>query len=66
MNFFEQIIYLIKEYYDVFLSGLGITLLLAICGTIFGLIIGMFLALGRNLTCNKNDNTFAKIITFQK
>ena len=55
MNFFEQIIYLIKEYYDVFLSGLGITLLLAICGTIFGLIIGMFLALGRNLTCNKND-----------
>lgn len=62
MNFFEQIIYLIKEYYDVFLSGLGITLLLAICGTIFGLIIGMFLALGRNLTCNKNDNTFIKII----
>ena len=49
MSFFEQIVYLIKNYYKTFLSGLGITILLAVVGTFVGLILGMILALGRKL-----------------
>ena len=62
MSFFEQIAYLIKNYYKTFLSGLGITILLAVVGTFVGLILGMILALGRNLKPNKNDNVFIKIL----
>ena len=62
MSFFEQIGYLIKNYYKTFLSGLGITILLAVVGTFVGLILGMILALGRNLKPNKNDNVFIKIL----
>ena len=62
MSFFEQIGYLIKNYYKTFLSGLGVTILLAVVGTFVGLILGMILALGRNLKPNKNDNVFIKIL----
>lgn len=60
MNIFEQIIYLISKYWKIFLSGIGVTLLLAFVGTIIGLLFGMGLALLRNLKCHEKDSAFVK------
>lgn len=62
MNFFDQIKYLLNKFGKNLFKGTLITILLAIVGTFVGLLLGMGLALLRNLKTNKKDNTFIKII----
>ena len=58
----EQIIYLLENYGKTFLKGLGATLLLAICGTLFGLLIGILIAVIRNNKVLPTDSTIKKIL----
>ena len=62
MNFFEKIIYLLDKYGGEYLNGTLMTLLLAVVGTIVGLILGCGLAIVRNLECKLKDNTFVKVL----
>ncbi|MFA7701103.1 MAG: amino acid ABC transporter permease [Bacilli bacterium] len=58
MSFFERVGYLLGKYGDLFLRGVGVTLLLAIAGTGIGLILGLGLALLRNLAPTAQDSKF--------
>lgn len=49
MNFFEDVGYLLNNYWSIYLSGFASTLILSVFGTVVGLIIGIFLAFGRNI-----------------
>ncbi len=60
MNTFSKIGYLLKNYWNTFLTGLVSTLILAITGTVVGLIIGIFIALGKNIHISKDDNVVLK------
>ena len=60
MNTFSRIGYLLKNYWNTFLTGLVSTLILAITGTVVGLIIGIFIALGKNIHISKDDNVVLK------
>ena len=62
MSFFDQIKYLLNKFGANLLKGTLITILLAIVGTFVGLLLGMGLALIRNLKINKKDNVFIKFI----
>lgn len=62
MSFFEQIKYLLNKFGTNLLKGTLITILLAIIGTFVGLILGMGLALLRNLKTNKKDKVIIKIL----
>lgn len=62
MNFFEKIGYLLTNYYTSIFNGVLWTLLLAIAGTIVGLILGIGLALLRNMKCNPTDKVIIKIL----
>lgn len=46
----------------MFFEGVGVTLLLAVVGTLLGLLIGIGLALLRNLKTTPKDNVFVKCI----
>lgn len=58
----ERIGYLLGKYGDLFLKGVGVTLLLAIAGTAIGLILGLGLALLRNLKRTPQDSRFKVVI----
>ena len=65
MTSLDRIGYLLGKYGDLFLKGVGVTLLLAIVGTAVGLILGLGLALLRNLKRTPQDariKTFFKVI----
>ena len=48
-SFFEWIVFLVKEYYPLFLRGVGVTLAVSITGTVIGFIIGLGVALLRTI-----------------
>lgn len=50
-----------QEYGQLFLDGLLTTVILAIVGTVAGLILGVFLAFARNIKVNEEDSAFKKI-----
>lgn len=58
----DNIIYLLQRYGLLFLEGVATTILLAVTGILVGLILGMVLALIRNIKAAKHDNSFVKII----
>lgn len=62
MTSLEKILLLLERYGGLFLQGVGITLLLAITGIIVGLIVGMGLALIRNLKILPSDRLFLKVL----
>lgn len=64
MNFFEQIGYLLQKFGASFLWGTLTTILLAIVGTGVGLVLGMGLALQRNLAPGAFDSKGRKAIKF--
>ena len=61
MNIFEDIGYLITNYYQFFLYGLLSTIILSVFGTVVGLFLGIFIALGKRLTLKKTDKWYNKI-----
>lgn len=58
----ERIGYLLSKYGDLFLKGVGVTLLLAIVGTGLGLVLGLGLALLRNLKPTLQDSRFKAVM----
>lgn len=64
MNIWEDIIYLIENYFQMFLDGLISTLILAIIGTIVGLFLGVFLAFGKGIKANRTDNFLIKCVKY--
>lgn len=57
----SSIISLIENYYPLFLEGLKVTIIVALAGTIGGLIIGLIVYFFRSLTTNFNDNWLVKL-----
>ena len=53
---------IIQTYHDFFLQGMGITLLVALVGTIGGIILGMLIYFLRALKIHFTDSTFVKVI----
>ncbi len=62
MSFINDIINLIIGYYPLLLEGIFNTLLLATVGTIFGIMIGLVIAIIYNMEINKRDSKLMKII----
>ncbi|HPV69724.1 MAG TPA: amino acid ABC transporter permease [Bacilli bacterium] len=62
MSTADRIGYLLGKYGDLFLKGVGVTLLLAVVGTGIGLLLGLGLALLRNLKPTPQDSKFKSIL----
>ncbi len=60
-NFFDWVIYLFVDYFPLFLNGIKFTLLIAFTGTIFGIIIGLFVGAIRAIKMNPSDSLMTKI-----
>lgn len=54
MSFFSDILDIITEYHSYLLSGVGYTMLIALIGTVAGLIIGLFTGIVRTIPMSKN------------
>lgn len=61
MNIFGDIGYLLKEYWSFFLKGTISTIVLSVFGTFVGLLLGIFLALGKNLKTSPQNTKFGNI-----
>lgn len=62
-QFFKTILYIISNYYEIILYGLGITLLLSLVGTIGGFILSLGLTQTRLIHIDKKrDSSFSRII----
>lgn len=66
MGFFEEVAYILKNYYKFFLRGLGYTLLISLVSTIIGLIIGLIIGVIRTMpkARTKTGRVFRKILDF--
>ena len=60
MNFFTDVIQIVTEHYPFLLRGIGYTMLIALIGTVAGLVIG--LATGVLRTCPMSKNGFVRIM----
>lgn len=54
MNFFENVINIITKYHSLLLDGLGYTMLIALTGTIFGLVIGLLTGIVKTIPMSKS------------
>ena len=61
-DFFGWVFYLIGKYGSIFLHGAGVTILLAVVGTIIGCIIGLLVGVLRTLPLKPNANPVLKIL----
>ncbi|QIK70915.1 ABC transporter substrate-binding protein/permease [Erysipelothrix sp. HDW6C] len=61
-GFIAGVGFLLQNYWPMFLNGLGTTLLIALCGTFFGLIIGLVIAGLRQIKVNSRDRSIVKFI----
>ncbi len=61
-DFFGWVLYLLDKYKLIFLHGAGVTLLLAIVGTLIGCIIGLLVGVLRTLPLKPNANLLVKIL----
>lgn len=59
---FERFFGIFANYYDLILYSLCTTLILAIFGTVVGLILGIFLAYGKNIKIKETDKIYIKIL----
>ena len=66
MEFLTEVWEIVVKYRDLLLDGLGYTMLIALTGTIFGLIIGIFTGIIRTIPMSKNTfvSVIQKIINF--
>lgn len=60
-NFFGWVLFLLKEYGDLFIQGTINTVIIAITGTILGFLIGLLVAIARTIPRSKNDSSVKKI-----
>ncbi|MEG0365391.1 MAG: amino acid ABC transporter permease [Coprobacillus sp.] len=61
MSFFEKVWWIFTNNSDLFIYGIKMTLLLAIAGTIIGLLIGLLLSITRLIECNERDLLIKRI-----
>lgn len=54
MNFFKEVISIINNNYDLLLKGVGVTLLLALTGTVIGLVLGILAGVIKTAPYSKN------------
>lgn len=57
----QWIVYLTQEYWPLFLSGAGITLLIALSGTIIGFLIGLIIGVIRTIPVDQNTGVLARM-----
>ena len=55
-SFFQWVGFILSEYGTLFLSGVGITLLVAITGTVIGFVIGLLVAILRTIPVHPKDS----------
>lgn len=60
MNFFSWIAKIVSEYWPLFLSGIGYTLLISIIGTVAGFLIGLIVAIVRTIPVSQSDAPLKK------
>ncbi len=60
MSSWDKIVSLLSNYWKTFLDGVASTLILAIIGTLCGLVIGIFVALLRNMEIKDGDSGVIK------
>jgi len=60
MNLGNDIVYLLKNYFQYYLVGLASTCILSLVGTVVGLLLGMFLGLGKNNNILPTDPWYLK------
>lgn len=63
LSFFEKVLEIFSEHFDLFLYGVEITLLVAVVGTIGGLIIGLILSIARSYEAIETDSWIKKCIS---
>lgn len=61
-GFFPQVWFFFRYYWQQFLGGIGITLLLSILGTIFGFALGLGLAYLRKMEEDKTDSKLVRVL----
>lgn len=64
MNLGNDISYLLNNYFELFLLGIASTSILALVGTGVGLLLGIFLGLGKNIKVSKEDLWFIKLYKY--
>ena len=66
MNFFEQVWYILANYWKDFLLGVAWTLIISLVATLIGLLLGLIIGIIRTIPYNKNKFVFViqKIINF--
>ena len=62
-SFGGRIIYLLQQYGSSFAKGAGVSMWLALVGTLFGCIIGFLVGIVQTIPVDKNDSTAKKILT---
>ncbi len=66
MSFFDWVIRLISEYWKLFLTGSGYTLIMSLTGTIVGFLIGLIVAIIKTISVDRENHPvkyfFQKII----
>ena len=65
-SFGGRIIYLLQQYGPSFLKGAGVSMWLALVGTLFGCIIGFLVGIVQTIPVDKNDSTAKKVINVVK
>ena len=61
-SFGGRIIYLLQQYGSSFAKGAGVSMWLALVGTLFGCIIGFLVGIVQTIPVDKNDSTAKKIL----
>lgn len=61
-DFFGWVFYLLDKYGAIFLHGAGVTLLLAIVGTLIGCLIGLLVGILRTIPLSQNSNPVVKVL----
>ena len=61
-SFGGRIIYLLQQYGPSFAKGAGVSMWLALVGTLFGCIIGFLVGIVQTIPVDKNDSTAKKVL----
>lgn len=60
----DNILKIVREYASQFIDGLKVTIILAVLGTIFGLLIALVFSILRTIKINKNDFILIKVLKY--
>ena len=60
-SFFGWIVFLLKQYGGLFLRGTGVTMLIAVSGTVLGFLLGLLVAIGRTIELSPRASKWKRI-----